>query len=332
MDMNKVSVSEKTADEVIFAVSHLRKNFSAGGMGKHKKIVRAVNDVSYTLKARQTFSLVGESGCGKSTTGRASLRLIEPTSGKIFFHGKDVTGFKGHEMMEFRRHLQMIFQDPYSSLNPRMTIDKIVEEPLVIHKSAPRSEYKDQVADILNQVGIRSDQFHRYPHEFSGGQKQRISMARAFILNPEIIVCDEPVSALDVSIQAQVLNMMRRLQNTYGVAYLFISHDMSVVRYISDRIGVMYLGSIVEEADTEELFAHPLHPYTQALLSAVPEADPAVRKDRIVLEGEIPSPLNMPDGCPLCTRCKYATDRCKAELPKRIEAAPGHDVACHLYD
>lgn len=328
---NTMQPMEKKVDEVIFRVSHLSKEFRAKGMGKNKKVVRAVNDVSYELKAKETFSLVGESGCGKSTTGRASLRLIEPTSGEIFYHGKDVMKFKGHNMMDFRRQLQMVFQDPYSSLNPRMTIDKIVEEPLIIHKSVPKSEYKDRVAQILTQVGIRPDQFRRYPHEFSGGQKQRISMARAFILNPEIIVCDEPVSALDVSIQAQVLNMMRRLQENYGVSYLFISHDMSVVKYISDRIGVMYLGSIVEEAQTEELFAHPLHPYTQALLSAVPEADPNIKKERIVLEGEIPSPLDIPDGCPFRTRCRYATERCKMEQPSMAEAAPGHRVSCHLY-
>ncbi len=329
----KKMVEEYQNDRTIFSVENLTKEFYSGGFfGKNKKIIKAVNDVNFSLHEKETYSLVGESGCGKSTTGRAALRLIEPTAGKIMYRGREVTKFSSREMMEFRRRVQMIFQDPYSSLNPRMTIDQIVKEPLKIHKTTLKQEYNQKTAEILEKVGIRPDQFKRYPHEFSGGQKQRISMARALILNPEIIVCDEPVSALDVSIQAQVLNLFRKLQEELNVSYLFISHDMSVVKYISDRIGVMYLGSIVEEAETEELFAHPLHPYTQALLSAVPEADPEIKKERIILEGEIPSPLNIPSGCPFRTRCKYATEKCASERPVSKEVAPGHRVACHQYD
>lgn len=315
-------------EDTIFSVKNLTKEFNSG----RKKIIKAVNNVSFELREKETYSLVGESGCGKSTTGRAALRLIEPTSGEIMYHGRDAMKFKGKEMLDFRRRMQMVFQDPYSSLNPRMTIDKIVEEPLIIHKLGNKAEREEKVAEILSKVGIRRDQFKRYPHEFSGGQKQRISMARALILNPEIIVCDEPVSALDVSIQAQVLNLLKKLQDDYNVSYLFISHDMSVVKYISDRIGVMYLGNIVEEADAEDLFAGPLHPYTQALLSAVPEADPDIRKERITLHGEIPSPLNVPSGCPFRTRCRYATEECAMSKPELRTVDGSHRVACHNYN
>ena len=315
-------------EDTIFSVKNLTKEFYSG----RKKIIKAVNNVSFELRKKETYSLVGESGCGKSTTGRAALRLIEPTSGEIMYHGRDAMKFKGKEMLDFRRRMQMVFQDPYSSLNPRMTIDKIVEEPLIIHKLGNKAEREEKVAEILSKVGIRRDQFKRYPHEFSGGQKQRISMARALILNPEIIVCDEPVSALDVSIQAQVLNLLKKLQDDYNVSYLFISHDMSVVKYISDRIGVMYLGNIVEEADAEDLFAGPLHPYTQALLSAVPEADPDIRKERITLHGEIPSPLNVPRGCPFRTRCRYATEECAMSKPELRTVDGSHRVACHNYN
>lgn len=315
-------------EDTIFSVKNLTKEFYSG----RKKIIKAVNNVSFELREKETYSLVGESGCGKSTTGRAALRLIEPTSGEIMYHGRDAMKFKCKEMLDFRRRMQMVFQDPYSSLNPRMTIDKIVEEPLIIHKLGNKAEREEKVAEILSKVGIRRDQFKRYPHEFSGGQKQRISMARALILNPEIIVCDEPVSALDVSIQAQVLNLLKKLQDDYNVSYLFISHDMSVVKYISDRIGVMYLGNIVEEADAEDLFAGPLHPYTQALLSAVPEADPDIRKERITLHGEIPSPLNVPSGCPFRTRCRYATEECAMSKPELRTVDGSHRVACHNYN
>lgn len=315
-------------EDTIFSVKNLTKEFYSS----RKKIIKAVNNVSFELRKKETYSLVGESGCGKSTTGRAALRLIEPTSGEIMYHGRDAMKFKGKEMLDFRRRMQMVFQDPYSSLNPRMTIDKIVEEPLIIHKLGNKAEREEKAAEILSKVGIRRDQFKRYPHEFSGGQKQRISMARALILNPEIIVCDEPVSALDVSIQAQVLNLLKKLQDDYNVSYLFISHDMSVVKYISDRIGVMYLGNIVEEADAEDLFANPLHPYTQALLSAVPEADPDIRKERITLHGEIPSPLNVPSGCPFRTRCRYATEECAMSKPELRTVDGSHRVACHNYN
>lgn len=318
--------------EIIFEVNNLKKVFG-GKKGKNGSIqggVRAVNNVSFAIHRKETYALVGESGCGKSTTGRVALRLIEPTDGDILYHGKSITGLKPKEMRNLRKNMQMVFQDPYSSLNPRMTVLDIVAEPLIIHKMAKdKKEAGEQAKKLLLRVGIREDQFSRYPHEFSGGQKQRISMARAVITKPEIIICDEPVSALDVSIQAQVLNLLRELQEEYQVSYLFISHDMSVVKYISDRVAVMYLGTIVEEAVTEELFERPLHPYTQALLSAVPEANPDIKKERIVLHGEIPSPVNLPSGCPFHTRCAYATEHCNEIRPAKVEVMEGHFVACH---
>lgn len=317
--------------ENLFEVKHITKVFkSKKSMGKKGQVVHAVNDVSFQIKEKETFALVGESGCGKSTTGRVALRLIEPTSGDILYQGKSILSLNSRELRKMRREMQMVFQDPYSSLNPRKSILSIVAEPLLIHKMvSSKQEAEAQAKELLIRVGIREDQMNRYPHEFSGGQKQRISMARAIITRPRLVICDEPVSALDVSIQAQVLNLLRELQNEYQLSYLFISHDMSVVKYISDRIAVMYLGTIVEEADTEELFANPVHPYTQALLSAVPEADPDVEKERIVLHGEIPSPVNFPSGCPFHTRCVYATERCNEERPKRTKIAEHHYAACH---
>lgn len=317
--------------EYIFEVKNLVKVFA--GKKKNSKGVRAVNDVSFGLKEKETLALVGESGCGKSTTGRSALRLIEPTEGDILYRGKSIRELKDKDMRELRRNMQMVFQDPYSSLNPRKSILSSVAEPLIIHEMASSTaEAEEEAKKLLLRVGIREDQFLRYPHEFSGGQKQRISIARAIITKPEIIVCDEPVSALDVSIQAQVLNLLKELQDEYNVSYLFISHDMSVVKYISDRVAVMYLGTIVEEASSDELFNNPLHPYTQALLSAVPEADPDIVKKRIELHGEIPSPVNFPSGCPFHTRCIYGTEHCNLIRPAYLEVEEGHYLACHLWE
>ncbi len=321
--------------ENLFEVKNITKVFRAKKAAGKKggQFVHAVNDVCFQIKEKETFALVGESGCGKSTTGRVALRLIEPSSGDILYQGKSLLSLNSRELRKMRREMQMVFQDPYSSLNPRKSILSIVTEPLLIHKMAKsKAEAEEEARKLLLRVGIREDQMNRYPHEFSGGQKQRISMARAIITRPKLVICDEPVSALDVSIQAQVLNLLRELQNEYQLSYLFISHDMSVVKYISDRIAVMYLGTIVEEADAEELFANPIHPYTRALLSAVPEADPDVKKERIVLHGEIPSPVNFPSGCPFHTRCEYATERCNEERPKRTKISNNHYAVCHYCD
>ena len=308
--------------ENLFEVKNITKVFRAKKAAGKKggQFVHAVNDVCFQIKEKETFALVGESGCGKSTTGRVALRLIEPSSGDILYQGKSLLSLNSRELRKMRREMQMVFQDPYSSLNPRKSILSIV------------TEAEEEARKLLLRVGIREDQMNRYPHEFSGGQKQRISMARAIITRPKLVICDEPVSALDVSIQAQVLNLLRELQNEYQLSYLFISHDMSVVKYISDRIAVMYLGTIVEEADADELFANPIHPYTRALLSAVPEADPDVKKERIVLHGEIPSPVNFPSGCPFHTRCEYATERCNEERPKRTKISNNHYAVCHYCD
>lgn len=319
-------------DEKILEIKNLKTFFPVdNGFGKEKKFVKAVNDVSFHLYKGETYSLVGESGCGKSTTGRSILRLIEPTDGEIVYQGEVINRLSDKEMMPIRRGLQMVFQDPYSSLNPRKRIGKVLEEVLKIHQIGTKEERTKKVMDILNTVGFQNEHYFRFPHEFSGGQRQRIGLARALIMNPDVIICDEPVSALDVSIQSQVLNLLEDLQKDFGVTLLFISHDLSVVRHISDRIGVMYLGKLVEETTTEQIFENPMHPYTQALLSAIPVPDPKVKREKMKLKGEIPSPMNPPTGCVFQTRCPFATERCSTEEPALVEYKPGHRTACHIY-
>lgn len=293
-----------------------------------------MDGVSFEIYPRETFGLVGESGCGKSTTGRAIVKLYEPTSGTVYYHGEDVTKIKGSHLAEFRRNVQMIFQDPYASLNPRMTVGEIIREPMDIHHIFNTKEEREQrVRELLDIVGLKPDHIRRYPHEFSGGQRQRIGIARTLALNPQFIVCDEPISALDVSIQAQVINLLEHIQKEMGISYLFIAHDLSMVKHISDRIGVMYLGNLVEIGDSDDVYHRPLHPYTQALLSAVPIPDPRVarEKKRIVLEGELPSPLDTPSGCVFRTRCPNATERCAREKPGMVNVGK-RTVACFLYE
>ncbi len=295
--------------------------------------VQAVDGVSLAVNKGETLGLVGESGCGKSTTGRAILQLYKPTSGEVIFNGQDLTKLNGGDMRKMRRHLQMIFQDPYASLNPRMTVGSIVSEPMQIHNLVPKNERNQRVQELLQTVGLNPYFANRYPHEFSGGQRQRIGIARALAANPDFIVCDEPVSALDVSIQAQIVNLLEDLQNEFSLTYLFIAHDLSVVRHISDRIAVMYLGKIVELADRNALYEDPLHPYTKALLSAVPIPDPVIerKRERIILTGDVPSPINPPTGCHFHTRCPYVMDVCKKIDPILADQGDRHFVACHLY-
>ena len=318
----------------ILQVKNLRKHFPVDGLfgklGKKKGIVKAVDGVSFDLYEGETYGLVGESGCGKSTTGRTILRLLEPTEGEAIYQNKNIFEYNRAEMREIRKDLQMVFQDPYSSLNPRKRIGQTIEEPLIIHGIANANERTEMAMDILEKVGMRVDHYYRYPHELSGGQRQRIGLARALIVDPKIIVADEPVSALDVSIQSQVINLLQKLQNELKLTYLFIAHDISVVRHSSDRIGVMYLGHLVEEASTDDLIEDPLHPYTKALLSAVPIPNPKHKKERIILKGDLPSPLNPPTGCVFHTRCPFAMDICKQQKPVMQEKKPGHKVACHL--
>lgn len=322
-------MSEK---ETILKVEHLKKYFpiTAGVFTKTIGNVKAVDDVSFEIKKGETFGLVGESGCGKSTTGRTILRLIEKTSGNVYFEGKDIYKMKKSELRKLRPEMQIIFQDPYSSLNPRMNVGQIVGEALLDHKMISPKDVNDKVMETIERCGLAPYHIKRYPHEFSGGQRQRIGIARALILNPKFVVCDEPVSALDVSIQSQIINLLCDLQEQNGFSYLFISHDLSVVKHISQKVGVMYLGSLVEQADKSELYSHPLHPYTKALLSAVPIPDPTLKRERIILKGDIPSPANPPKGCKFHTRCPYKMDKCSEEAPQYKDVGGGHFVACHL--
>ena len=321
--------------DAVLKVENLKVHFPVkGGLFTKKQVVKAVDGVSFEIYPRETFGLVGESGCGKSTTGRAIVKLYEPTSGTVYYHGEDVTKIKGSHLAEFRRNVQMIFQDPYASLNPRMTVGEIIREPMDIHHIFNTKEEREQrVRELLDIVGLKPDHIRRYPHEFSGGQRQRIGIARTLALNPQFIVCDEPISALDVSIQAQVINLLEHIQKEMGISYLFIAHDLSMVKHISDRIGVMYLGNLVEIGDSDDVYHRPLHPYTQALLSAVPIPDPRVarEKKRIVLQGELPSPLDTPSGCVFRTRCPNATERCAREKPGMVNVGK-RTVACFLYE
>lgn len=324
--------------EDFIKVEHLKQYFPAGGYGKNRKYVQAVDDVSFTIKKGETLGLVGESGCGKTTTGRTLLRLYEPTGGRFEFDGQvvfDVDKKEYANMKPLRKRMQIVFQDPYASLDPRMTVGDIVGEAIDTHHLAKNKEerYK-MITDLLAQVGLNSEHANRYPHEFSGGQRQRVGIARALAVKPDFIVCDEPISALDVSIQAQVINMFEDLQNELGLTYLFIAHDLSVVKHISDRIGVMYLGRMVELAAADELTEAPLHPYTQSLISAIPIADPKLARasQRIVLEGDVPSPVNPPSGCRFRTRCPRATEKCAKETPEFREVKPSHFCACHHLD
>lgn len=322
--------------EVLLDVRNLKMYFPlTRGIILQRRVgwVKAVDDVSFQIYRGETLGLVGESGCGKSTTGRAILQLYKPTAGQVLFNGVDLTKLPPGEMRKMRRHMQMIFQDPYASLNPRMTVGSIIAEPMQIHKLVPKEQRNQRVQELLEVVGLNPYFANRYPHEFSGGQRQRIGIARALAVNPEFIVADEPVSALDVSIQAQIINLLEELQEKFHLTYLFIAHDLSVVRHISDRVAVMYLGKIVELADRNALYDDPLHPYTKALLSAVPIPDPKIEKkrERIILTGDVPSPINPPAGCRFHTRCPYAMDVCAKVEPRFVDQGGGHYVACHLY-
>jgi len=329
MQKERPAMSNKKLVEVY----NLKQYFPvSGGKLFQKKFVKAVDDVSFYINKGETLGLVGESGCGKTTTGRSILRLHEPTAGRIIYDGTDITRVN---MLPYRRKMQIVFQDPYASLDPRMTVGDIVGEAIDIHKlAANKNERRERIIELLSLVGLNSEHANRYPHEFSGGQRQRVGIARALAVNPEFIVCDEPISALDVSIQAQVVNMFEELQEKMGLAYLFISHNLSVVKHISNRIGVMYLGKMVEMAESEELTFHSAHPYTRSLISALLVADPVVARNtnRIFLEGDVPSPLNPPSGCRFRTRCPYATEVCAAEEPEFKEVSPGHFAACHHID
>ncbi len=327
---NELNQNEK---QPILEVRNLRKTFpiQKSLTGKVLKELIAVDNVSFTLNAGETLGIVGESGCGKTTMGRTILKLHPSNGGEIIFNGEDITNYNTKEMRPIRTKMQIIFQDPYSSLPPRSTVGDILSEPVLVHNIVPKAQVKEYVMDLMEKCGLRDYYYERYPHEFSGGQRQRICIARALSVKPDLVICDEPVSALDVSIQAQIINLLKDLQKSMGLTYLFISHDLSVVKFISDKIGVMYLGSMVEYGAKKDIFDNPLHPYTKALFSAIPNPNPDEKMQRIVLNGDIPSPANPPKGCKFHTRCPHAMEICKTECPQYREYEPGHFTACHLY-
>ncbi|MEG2295113.1 MAG: dipeptide ABC transporter ATP-binding protein [Oscillospiraceae bacterium] len=320
--------------EMILEVKNLVKYFpiKSGLFQTTSSFVKAVDDVSFSIKKGETMALVGESGCGKTTIGRTILRLQDATSGQALFNGEDIFKMKQEHLRKLRPQMQLIFQDPYSSLSPRMPVGEIIGEAVRAHNIVPKQEYRNYIMEIMESCGLQKFHIDRYPHEFSGGQRQRICIARALALKPKLIVADEPVSALDVSIQAQIINLMKDVQEQHDLSYLFISHDLSVVEHIADHVGVMYLGNLMEKSEKEEIFKNPLHPYTKALFSAVPIPDPTVKMNRIILEGDIPSPANPPSGCKFHTRCRECMDRCRVEMPLLKDVGNGHIVACHLYD
>ena len=317
----------KELTEKLITLDGICKYFKVSG-----GVLKAVDNVTFDIMKGETMGLVGESGCGKSTLGRVAMGIYTPTKGEITYKGKNVDLKKASDRFNYSKKAQIIFQDPYASLDPRMTVASIIEEGMIIHKMYDSQKRRERVYELLELVGLNREHASRFPHEFSGGQRQRIGIARALAVNPEFIVCDEPISALDVSIQAQIINLLKELQDKYNLTYLFISHDLSVVEHISDTVGVMYLGNLVEYGATPDIFSHPLHPYTKALFSAIPIPDPTIRRERIVLQGSIPSPANPPKGCKFHTRCPYATERCKTEAPQQREVEPGHYVVCHLYE
>lgn len=317
------------SDKPILQIRNMKKHFNLG----NGKVLKAVDNFSIEIKRGETFGLVGESGCGKSTAGRTIIKLYDATEGEVIFDGEDVHKLTGKKLKEFNRNMQMVFQDPYASLNPRMTVGNIIAEGIDIHGLYKGAQRKERVMELLRAVGLNDEHASRFPHEFSGGQRQRIGIARALAIEPKFIIADEPISALDVSVQAQVVNLFKRLQKEMGLTYLFIAHDLAMVKHISDRIGVMYLGSLVEVTTSDELYARPLHPYTQSLLSAIPIPDPEIERtrERIILQGDVPSPLNPPSGCPFRTRCPQAMAKCADSMPPSKEVEPNHFVACHLY-
>ncbi|WP_259283431.1 ABC transporter ATP-binding protein [[Clostridium] scindens] len=327
------SGEEKERMEPLFDIRHVSKYYSAksGAFSLDKRMVKAVDDISFQIHKGETIGIVGESGCGKTTLGKLILHLFEPTAGEIIFRGQDILKLERRELRQFRKHAQIVYQDPYTSLNPRMPIGEIIGEPLKIQKLGNKDEIKEKVLNILDVVGLVRDFYDKYPFECSGGQRQRVGIARALILRPELIVCDEAVSALDVSTQSQIINLLEDIQKEFGLTYLFISHGLSVVRHICSRVIVMYLGQVVEMAECEELYENPLHPYTKALFSAIPLPDPEQEKNRIMLEGDVPNPVNIPQGCAFHTRCRYATQRCRTMRPILSDVKDGHQVSCHLY-
>ena len=333
-EIKNESVETIASDKEFLKVENLKKYFviEKSLFGKPLRYLKAVDDVSFTLERGKTIGVVGESGCGKTTLGRTILKLYEPDGGKLFFEGQELTHLKKKKMRRFRTDMQLVFQDPYSSLPPRMTVGSLIEEGVKVHKVVPKEQVHDYVMDIMKKCGLQPQYYDRYPHEFSGGQRQRICIARALAVKPKLVICDEPVSALDVSIQAQIINLLKELQNDMGLTYVFISHDLSVVKYVTDSVLVMYLGNMMEKGNTDEIFRNPLHPYTKALFSAVPVPNPDVKMHRIILEGDIPSPANPPRGCKFHTRCSQCMNVCKFVPPRYAEVKPEHFVACHLYD